>query len=57
MDKNEEMDGKLLDASIEKDKIIKIHLQNYVEGTNTIGVMCQDNKPTATLNGSKKSNC
>ena len=57
MDENEEMDGKLLDTSIKKDKIIKINLQNYVEGTNTIGVMCRDYKPTATLNGSKKSNC
>jgi hypothetical protein len=39
MDDNEEMDGKLLDTSIKKDKVIKTNLQNYVEGTNTIGVL------------------
>jgi hypothetical protein len=57
IDKNEDMDGKVLDASIKKDKIIKINLQNYAEGTNTIGVMCRDYKPTSTLNGREKIGC
>ncbi len=39
---NEDINGKLLDAAIEKDKIIKNNLRNYNEGTNTVGIMYHD---------------
>ena len=54
LNENEELDGKLIDASVKKDKVIKNNLQNYNAGTNTIGIMCREYKPTVTLNGVQK---
>lgn len=51
LDDNEELNGKLLDAAIKKDKVIKNNLQNYKEGTNAIGIMSRDYKPIITING------
>jgi hypothetical protein len=38
-----------------KGKVIKNNLQNYDAGTNTIGIMCREYKPTVTLNGVQKN--
>ena len=58
LEDNEEMDGKLLDSSLKKDKVIKNNLNNYNQGTNAIGIMCREYKPTIVLNGKqKKSPC
>jgi hypothetical protein len=40
------MDGKLLDSSLKKDKVIKNNLNNYNQGTNAIVIMCHEYKPT-----------
>ena len=50
----DELSGKLLDAALKKDKVIKNNLQNYNVGTNAIGIMCHDFKPTITLNGTQR---
>jgi len=50
LDEDEELNGKLLDAALKKDKVTKINLQNYREGTNTIGIMSRDYKPNVTVN-------
>ena len=49
-----EFNGKILDAALCKDKIIKSNLRNYSEGTNATGIMCHDYKPWLTLNGIEK---
>ena len=49
-----EFNGKILDAALRKDKIIKSNLRNYSEGTNATGIMCHDYKPRLTLNGIEK---
>jgi hypothetical protein len=46
-----QLDGKLLDAALRKDKIIKSNLSNYVEGTNATDIMCRSYKPRVTING------
>ena len=48
---SEELDGKMLDVCLKKDKVIKNNLQNYKEGTNAIGIMSRDYKPVIRLNG------
>ncbi len=42
LNENEELDGKIIDASVKKEKIIENNLQNYNGGTNTIGIMCRE---------------
>ncbi len=54
LEENEEIDGKLLDTCLKKDKAIKNNLQNYSVGTNSIGIMSRDYKPTVTINGQQK---
>ncbi len=48
---SEELDGKMLDVCLKKDKVIKNNLQNYNHGTKAIGIMSHDYKPAITLNG------
>ncbi len=51
LEDNEELNGKLmLDAAIKKDNVIKTNVQHYEEGTNSIGIMSHDYKPTITIN-------
>jgi hypothetical protein len=50
----EELNGKVLDAALQKDKLIKSNLKNYVAGTNATGIMSQDYKPRTILNGIEK---
>jgi len=54
LDTNEEMDGKLLDTSLKKDKVMKNNLNNYNVGTNAVGIMCREYKPTMVINGKQK---
>ena len=54
LEDNEEMDGKLLDSSLKKDKVIKNNLNNYNQGTDAIRIMCREYKPTIVLNGKQK---
>jgi hypothetical protein len=54
LNEDEDLDGKLIDASVKKEKVITNNLQNYNAGTTTIGIMCRDYKPTVILNGVKK---
>jgi hypothetical protein len=35
---------------LKKDEVIKNNLNNYNQGTNTIGIMCSEYKPTIVLN-------
>ena len=49
-----EFSGKILDAALRKDKIIKSNLRNYSEESNATGIMCRDYKPRLTLNGIEK---
>jgi hypothetical protein len=46
LNENEELDKKIFDASVQKDKVIKNNIQNYNAGTNTIGIICHEYKPT-----------
>jgi hypothetical protein len=54
LDNDEEMDGKLLDASLKKDKVFKINLHNYNQGTNAVGIMCHEYKLAIVINGKQK---
>ena len=46
-----ELNGKMLDAALRKDKLIKSNLRNYGLGTNATGIICPDYKPCTILNG------
>jgi hypothetical protein len=50
LNKDEELNGKLFNAATKKDKFIK-KKQNYKEGTNAVGIVSRDYKPTVTMNG------
>ena len=50
----DELSGKLLDAALKKDKVIKNNLQNYNVGTNAIGIMRHDYNLSVILNGTQR---
>jgi len=48
---NEELDGKCIDAALQKNKLIKANLTNYTVGTNATGIMCRFYSPRTIING------
>jgi len=46
---NEELDGKCIDAALQKNKLIKANLTNYTVGTNGTGIMCRFYRPQTII--------
>jgi hypothetical protein len=55
--KQEEFHGRVLDAALRKDKVIKANLRYYTIGSNCTGIMCRDYKPRLEMNGTTKQRC